>query len=488
VRDDESLVVDPAPPSVLSRGQKVFLSALLVFVVIAGVLAPMATIVGVNAALIVVFSAGALLKLFLIRRAVRDAEVRRGIRPAGELGDTELPVYTILLPVYREGNLLRQLVAGIEALDYPRGRLDVKLLLEEDDLETQEAASRLALPSYVECLVVPDVGPRGKPRACNVGLAHARGDLLVIYDAEDRPERDQLRKAAAAFGELRGTDIVCLQAKLNYFNRSYNALTRLFTAEYSMWFDLLLPGLQSLDAVIPLGGTSNHFSVECLRELGGWNSYNVTEDADLGVRIYQAGWKTAILDSTTYEEANSRYGNWIRQRSRWVKGYMQTYLFYMRHPMRLARQTGLRAFIVFQLFVGAGSLCLLINPFYWALTAVWYLTHLGIIQQSFPWPVLYLGTMGLFIGNAAFVLTAIAGCYSRRNYGDVKWVLLMPAYWLLMSIAAWKAFVQLCYKPSYWEKTVHGYCTIDDDSNDAVILLDRENTALQDVRGATGGY
>jgi cellulose synthase/poly-beta-1,6-N-acetylglucosamine synthase-like glycosyltransferase len=252
--------------------------------------------------------------------------------------------------------------------------------------------------------------------------------------------------------------VVCHQAKLNYFNRSHNFLTRWFTAEYSVWFDQLLPGLQALDVPIPLGGTSNHFITARLRELGGWNPYNVTEDAELGIRIYLRSWKTAILDSTTYEEATSRYGNWIRQRSRWVKGYMQTYLSCMRRPLRLARRMGAKSFIAFQLFFGANSLCLLINPVYWALLVLWFATEAGWIRALFPAPVFYMATVGLLFGNGACVLSLVSGSVARRHYGDVKLAFLVPVYWLIMSVAAYKALFQLVHKPSYWEKTEHGFC------------------------------
>jgi cellulose synthase/poly-beta-1,6-N-acetylglucosamine synthase-like glycosyltransferase len=352
-------------------------------------------------------------------------------------------------------------VAGILALDYPEDRLDVKLLVEEDDSETRRAAEALDLPACVEVLVVPDVGPRGKPRACNFGLRHARGRYLVIYDAEDRPEPDQLRKSVLAFRDA-PDDVICLQAQLNYFNRSHNLLTRWFTAEYSVWFDQLLPGLQAMDVVIPLGGTSNHFVTARLDELGGWNAFNVTEDADLGLRIYLEGWKTAILATTTYEEATSRYHNWIRQRSRWTKGYMQTYLFHMRRPFRMARQMGATTFVTFQLFFGASTLCLLLNPVFWLLAVLWFGTHLHLIEEIFPAPVMYLGTIALFVGNAACILSAVSGCFGRRNYEDVKYAFLIPLYWVLMSVGAWKALIQLCYKPSYWEKTEHGFCRFED--------------------------
>ena len=448
-------------PGVLSRGQLIA-GLVLVSVVVTGfVRYPIVTVVLVNTTFLIFFATANIFKLFVIRRSFLGSHVVDvdGHGPQ-RVTDSDLPVYTILLPVFREAAILDQLVMGISQLDYPSHKLDVKLLLEEDDAETISAASRIELPDYFDWLVVPDVGPRGKARACNFGLRHARGEHLVIYDAEDRPERDQLRKAVMAFRRIED-NVVCLQAKLNYFNRTHNPLTRLFTSEYSTLFDHVLPGLRSFDAVIPLGGTSNHFRTAGLRELGGWNVFNVTEDADLGVRIYLRGWRTEILESTTFEEATSRYHNWIRQRSRWVKGHMQTYLFHMRHPTSMSREMGLRTFVIFNLIFGAGTFCLIINPIYWVLTLLWYSAHPGWIQQMFPRPFLYFGTAALFVGNGAFLIASMCGSYGRRHFSDVKWILLMPLYQILMSLAAWKGFVQLLYKPNYWEKTEHGHCRIE---------------------------
>ncbi len=449
------------PTTVLSLGQLVALAIGLFAVVVALVLAPVGAILVVNGFLLVFFATANLMKLGLIRLAHRHPRtIEIDADGPDRIADTDLPVYTVLLPLYRESAVLTQLIDGIARFDYPGEKLDVKLLLEEDDGETRAAVAALDLPQSFEVLVVPADGPTGKPRACNHGLAHARGEYLVIYDAEDRPEPDQLRKAVGAFRRS-PSDLVCVQSKLNYFNRTHNVLTRLFTAEYSMLFDHVLPGLQSLGAPIPLGGTSNHFVTGRLLELGGWNAFNVTEDADLGIRIYLKGWQTAILDSTTFEEANSRYGNWIRQRSRWVKGYMQTYLLHMRHPVALARQMGLKSFAIFQLFFGAGTLCLLLAPFYWVLMIVWFATQAPAIEAAFPAPVLVVGTLSLVLGTAAATLCAITACYYRGNYDDVKWALLAPVYMLLMSVGAWKGFIQLLYKPRYWEKTVHGYCRLE---------------------------
>jgi len=302
---------------------------------------------------------------------------------------------------------------------------------------------------------VPPGGPKGKPKACNYGLIHAQGAYAVIYDAEDIPEPDQLKKAVIAF---RRSDerVACVQAKLNFFNSDQNLLTRWFTAEYSMWFDLFLPGLAASNAPIPLGGTSNHFKTERLRELGAWDPYNVTEDADLGIRMYKAGWRTLVIDSTTYEEANPALYNWIRQRSRWIKGYVQTYLVHMRHPLALWRSIGPAAFWSFQFTIGGTFFVLLLNPVLWLLTALWFVTHWLVIQQIFPAPVFYAGALALVFGNFTFAYLNMTGCLQRGYHGLIKYGLLSPLYWIIMSVAAWKGFVQLFYAASYWEKTTHG--------------------------------
>jgi cellulose synthase/poly-beta-1,6-N-acetylglucosamine synthase-like glycosyltransferase len=459
----EVLSVPRHDDRVLSRAQKLFAVVVIAGLAVALVVRPALTLIWMNAAFVVFFIAATLTKLVLSSTARgEDSEIVVTDDELSALPDDQLPTYSILLPLYRETVVLRQLVNGILALDYPQDRLDVHLIVEEDDAETRTAIEELDLPPVIDVVVVEDgLGPKGKPRACNWGLAHARGKYLVIYDAEDRPEPDQLRRAVAAFRRL-PDDVVCLQAKLNYFNRTHNMLTRWFTSEYSMWFDQLLPGLQAANVAIPLGGTSNHFVTARLLELDGWDALNVTEDADLGLRIFVKGWKTAILDTTTYEEATSRVHNWIRQRSRWVKGYMQTYIQQMRHPIRLFRSMRWKAFLVFQLFFGSCTIALLLNPFYWVLTVLWFATRMHWIETAFPLPVLYLGTAALFIGNAACILLLLSGTFARRNYEDAKWALLAPVYWILMSIASYKALWQLFVRPSYWEKTDHGFCHLDD--------------------------
>lgn len=498
-----------------------------------------------------------------------------------DLNDDELPVYTILVPMYKESEVAAKVVDAIGRLDYPQDKLDVKLLLEEDDPETRQACQQAHLPACVDMIVVPPSQPKTKPKACNHGLRDARGEYLVIYDAEDRPEGDQLKKAVAAFRRLdaeraargdKGPEVVCLQGKLNYYNARQNYLTKWFALEYTVWFDLFLPGLHVMGVPIPLGGTSNHFKTDVLRRLGGWDPFNVTEDCDLGIRLHREGYRTKILDSTTWEEANSRLGNWIRQRSRWVKGYIQTHLIHTREwmggpenapargglgPLRYWRAAvaaalavllvvclakdwralmdilserqlmaplpnlafGARVFLAvvlvlliwgwakgmwrlgvlgypsFLATVGGLPFTLLLNPIYWIAMLVWVINPWQLLYEKSTvpdfissvnlyeavwegrwkdleyldgwslWSQLFFPlAIALLLANVMFICINVLAIWRRRldrtvGKGIYFFALLVPLYWILISVAAWKGFVQLL-RPSrahYWEKTQHGF-------------------------------
>ena len=360
----------------------------------------------------------------------------------------DLPVYTILAPLYDEPEVVPQLIRAFSALDYPAECLDIKLLLEEDDERTLAAIKALNLPPYIELLHVPNLAPRTKPKACNYGLAFARGTFTVIFDAEDIPDPDQLKRAVAKFAAS-GPETACLQARLNFYNPRDNWLTRQFTLEYSMWFDLLLPGLKRLGLPIPLGGTSNHFRTDALRAIGGWDPYNVTEDADLGLRLARRGYRCDILNSTTYEEANSETLNWLRQRTRWQKGYMLTWLVHMRHPLRLLRQLGMWRMLGFQLFFGGTVLLAICTP----LAIPLLLSGLVLCLD----PILSLLNFCTLIGGLGTLsLCVIAGAICRGNYDLIVDIWRTPFYWLLTMAANIRAVWQLFQCPFYWEKTRHG--------------------------------
>lgn len=440
----------------LTRAQFVAVAVVVGMIAVGAFLAPLTTAISLIGLATFFYLAALIYRLQAYWSSLRDPRIAKVTdAEARAIPDAELPIYTILVPAYREPTVIGALILRLSQLDYPIEKLDVKLLLEEDDIETIAAATA-ALPGPQFTVVqVPHSQPKTKPKACNYGLQTARGEFLTIYDAEDHPEPLQLRRAVAAFRRL-GSSVACLQAKLSYYNADQNLLTAWFTIEYAMWFSFLLPGLVAQRGPLPLGGTSNHFRGDILRQVGGWDPYNVTEDADLGIRLARLGYKTQVLDSTTYEEANSDVINWVKQRSRWYKGYLQTWLVHMRHPVEVARQLGWRGFIGFNLFVAGTPVLSLINPVFWILTLLWFVVHPAAILVLFPAWLYYLSLAVMVAGNFLLFYTWLV---TARMVGSRKLVfasLLVPFYWALMSLAGIKAAVQLVSAPSFWEKTVHG--------------------------------
>jgi glycosyltransferase XagB len=443
----------------LSDEQRQVLAVVGATLLIALVTATTATLVLLVAVATVLFVAVFLFRFRIFMAALRGSSMV-GIPDdvARAIPDSELPVYTVLVPAYHEPQVIGRLIRSLTRLEYPTEKLDIKLLLEEDDEETIAAAEAANAGPHIDIVRVPYSEPRTKPKACNYGLLRAHGSFVTIYDAEDRPDPLQLRRAVAAFRDA-GPEIACFQAKLSYHNANQNLLTRWFTAEYGMWFMHFLPGLVAMKAPIPLGGTSNHFRRDVLQQIGAWDPHNVTEDADLGIRLHRAGYRTGVLDSTTFEEANSDAVNWIKQRSRWYKGYLQTWLIHMRDPRRLWREIGGRGVIGFTLFVLGTPFLAMISPIFWALTAVWFLGQPAFVPDLFPPGVYYLGLFALAFGNFAFLYLTLVGSYRLGDPRIVIAAVLTPIYWVMMSVAAIKAFVQLVHAPSFWEKTVHGLDT-----------------------------
>lgn len=371
------------------------------------------------------------------------------------LTDAELPTYTVLVPMYNEPEVLPLIAESLRRMDYPLSKLDIKLVLEEGDDATIDTAKQSGLEGMFEIIRVPPSQPKTKPKACNYALAFARGELVTIYDAEDQPEPDQMKRAVLAFRKAPARTAV-IQARLNYFNADQNWLTRMFTLEYSLWFDFYLPALEALNIPIPLGGTSNHFDMHVLRSVQAWDPYNVTEDADLGVRYTQLNYHVGVVNSTTYEEANSRLGNWIRQRSRWIKGYMQTYLVHMRHPIHLYRTLGPVGFWGFQFFIGGAVLSNLLAPLLYGMFLFWLGTQTRALDTLFPAAVLYISLFNLLAGNGFLIYLSMVSVFKRHLYRLIPYALSAPVYWLLQSVAAYKALWQLVHKPFFWEKTTHG--------------------------------
>lgn len=279
-----------------------------------------------------------------------------------KINKKDLPIYTILLPAFKESAVIGQLIENIENLDYPKSKLDVKLIIESDDQEMLAVIEEYVLPQYFEVIKVPHSLPKTKAKSCNYAMNFARGEYVVIYDADDKPDPLQLKKALVEFSK-NDDSLACVQARLNYYNYNYNFLTKFFSLEYMSWFQYLLPGFQKMNMPIPLGGSSNHFSVEILKKVFLWDAYNVTEDADLGLRLAHMGYKTRMIDSETLEESPITVFTWIKQRACWIKGYMQTYIVHLKNIKSLYKHTGLRGVLLLNLFVGATAFIFFVTPF-----------------------------------------------------------------------------------------------------------------------------
>ncbi|MEM9421363.1 MAG: glycosyltransferase family 2 protein [Pseudomonadota bacterium] len=425
---------------------------ILCFILIMSLIAtPLETLIVMNGLFIMHGATVFLLRGAVLYYSIKERESGPLLPHQPILTATELPIVTILCPLYNEVKGLPGLVGALQKLDYPPEKLDIKIVLEADDYQTIMLAKLLCATPPFDIIIVPAKGPRTKPKACNYALWSALGELLVIYDAEDRPEPAQLTLAANCFAQL-PKDVACLQARLNYYNRDKTWITRLFSMEYALLFDLILPGLDALKAPLPLGGTSNIFRTDDLVRVGGWDPYNVTEDADLGLRMSAAGLTSRVLDSTTYEEATTAVKPWLRQRSRWIKGYLQTWIVHMRG--KLADRSW-PFFLTLHFLVGSVVIAAFFNPIFWTLYIMWLMGIGDWIEPLFPSPLAGMATLSLLLGNF-FHLWLFMLAPMRRQWHDlVPFAFLAPFYWLLQSIAGYKALLQFIVKPHYWEKTDH---------------------------------
>lgn len=379
----------------------------------------------------------------------------RAPKPEYDLdGLTDYPFYTILAPVFKEPEVVRQLAKNLGEMNYPADRFEILLLLEEVDDVTAEAL--VDIPGNLLSVRVPASQPQTKPKACNWALHVTRGEYCVIYDAEDKPDVDQLLVALAAFEAPENQDVLVVQGALDYWNDEQNPITRMFALEYAWWFKSMLPGLSSLGVPIPLGGTSNHFRSGPLRELHGWDAYNVTEDADLGIRAAAHGWRVSIIPSQTKEEANSQAWNFVRQRSRWIKGYMMTALVRTRHPFELYRTVGIKGFLSFLFLIAGTPFTFLVTPVLWALFLLSVTVQPAWLNSLFAGPWGVLAIVNLLVINAVVIWLNFLACTYEQRSKLVWWTFMNPLYWLLHSTASYMALYELIVKPHFWQKTNHG--------------------------------
>jgi len=371
---------------------------------------------------------------------------------------THLPRISIMVPLYKETEIAHALVARLAKLSYPKALLDVLLVLEEEDDLTRATISRTALPRWLKVVEVPSgSGLTTKPRALNYALDFCKGDIVGIWDAEDAPAPAQLERVAEHFASA-GPDVACVQGVLDYYNPWTNWISRCFTIEYSTWFRVVLPGLARMGFPIPLGGTTLFLRRGVIEAVGGWDAHNVTEDADLGIRLARFGYRTELLTTVTQEEANCRPLAWVRQRSRWLKGYMKTYLVHMRNPLQLWSEIGPRQFLGVQLIFVATLSQFMLAPLIW----MFWGTLIGgghpITGWLPPAAMKLIAVALLCIGllNAMIAARAISGQNRIALFG---WILTMPMYFTLATLASYKALFELAFRPFYWDKTSHGKTT-----------------------------
>jgi glycosyltransferase XagB len=491
----------------LSAGQMMFAAVLLLLAIaVAAAFGPVLLLkaaVGLAIAFYIVFVG---FKCIVWYAAAKSKEPQYPL--PGE-DDPDLPRYTILVPLRGEANIIGELVKALSCLRYPAAKLQILLLLEKDDYETRAAAAAMDLPGYFKVLTAPAAGPRTKPKACNFGYAHATGAIVTIFDAEDRPEPDQLLRAVAGFRAVsaRSPRVGCLQARLVFWNPRGSWISSFYWAEYTIHFQWVVAGLARLGLIPPLGGTSNHFSRDALEAVcrenglwrfedaagnlvamrGPWDPYNVTEDADLAFRLAMAGYQIEMLDSITYEEAPDTAAVAKNQRSRWLQGFAQTGLVYTRHPVQLTRSVGPLRYLAFVLFTLGTTVSLLLNPLMWAATILYVVARLDeltavstFIDGLFPTPVFYAGICVALAGNAVLfgqkLITPLrqqqqsetasarselplTNYLHQQEYGLTFRLLFTPLWWAFTSVSAYRALRKLLVRSqrSSWDKTPHGH-------------------------------
>ncbi len=375
--------------------------------------------------------------------------------PRSESDAGPMPLVTVLVPLFREENIADMLVKRLRALRYPKSRLDVVLVLEAEDGLTQDTLSRTELPPWMRVIEVPKGEVLTKPRALNYALNFCRGEIIGIYDAEDAPAPDQINRVADFFRSA-PPDVACVQGILDFYNPKSNWLARCFAIEYVTWFRVILPGLARLNLAIPLGGTTLFIRREVLEEVHGWDAHNVTEDADLGIRLARYGYRTVPLATVTQEEANNRLWPWVKQRSRWLKGYMVTYLVHMRRPLQLLKDLGPWKFAGFQVLFLAAILQFALAPLLWSF---W------LVLAGVPHPVAeHIGQGGtlalitIFVASEAVSLGTCALAVARSPHERLfPWIPTMMFYFPLGVLAVYKGLFELIAKPFYWDKTSHGH-------------------------------
>lgn len=438
----------------LTRAQMLIAMLLVAFVAGLLLMAPLLQSILPAIVLTVFYLGSVLLRALMIWRL--DSIGQNNPEPAKREAPEDMPVYSILVALYQEAGQIPDLVDALDQLDWPADRREVFLICEADDPQTIGAIEAIDLPAGFFLVKCPPSLPRTKPKALNFALPLASGKYTVLYDAEDRPHPGQLREAHRKFicGDAQ---LACLQAPLVIHNGAQNWLSAMFALEYDTLFGGTLPVLESLGGPIPLGGTSNHFQTELLRKCGEWDAWNVTEDADLGVRFARLGYRCALLQLPTLEEAPTHFNIWLKQRTRWLKGWIQTIAVHSRHPARTHRDLGLRRSVLFHLVLTAIVLSALVHPVFLAgMAAGAWRFAAGHERTVLDVWFFAIAAFNLAAGYTTYGFFAAAVARKRGKSVSLRLLATLPFYWLLISLAGWRALGHFVVKPFHWEKTRHG--------------------------------
>lgn len=368
-----------------------------------------------------------------------------------------LPRYTVLVPLLHEANMLSQLATQLTLLDYPPDKLEVLILMEASDHATRDAAKAMTWPDYCHLITVPEAPPQTKPRACNYGLSLATGKYLVIYDAEDKPRPDQLLQACMAF-EGGPDELVCLQSPLLADASQGGWLQRQFATEYRILFWVILPVLSYLSAVIPLGGSSNHFRRHQLQLIGGWDAYNLTEDAELAVRLAKNKFTTQVLAAATIENAPHSFQVWLKQRTRWFTGHIQTLHLHMANPLRDIKLLGPQRYAL-AVVLFAGRILIGLGHLFFTVFFITYLLRLGAGEVDLDAAHFTTAETIALLGYLSFVITfSIVGYINAPPigfFGKLFIAMTQSFYWLLTSLALLVAAKRIYAGQLNWLKTPH---------------------------------
>ncbi|MEO9611897.1 MAG: glycosyltransferase family 2 protein [Nitratireductor sp.] len=440
------------------RAQAGFVAALVLGVI--GVYPVWSITVLVAFAMLTLAMTTTLKALALVARMTHQLPAR--VEPLAEAPSARSPKISVLVPLFNEERIAEALIQRLSKLTYPKALLEVVLVLEAKDDVTKTTLARTVLPSWMRVIEVPDdCTLTTKPRAMNYALDFCRGDIIGVWDAEDAPEPDQLEKVVAQFSRA-GPKVACLQGILDYYNPRQNWLSRCFTIEYASWWRLVLPGVSRLGLVLPLGGTTLFFRRSILEDIGGWDAHNVTEDADLGIRLARHGYTTELIPTVTYEEANCRAWPWVKQRSRWIKGYLITYFVHMRSPRALLRDLGLWRFLGIQAMFLATVIQFAALPLLWSFWLPMFGVPHPMVETLGP-EIVWSLAIFFISAEALNIIIGMLAVSNRHHRHLLGWVPTLVFYFPLGALASYKAFYELLVKPFYWDKTQHGHEKADSD-------------------------